>query len=212
MWAFGSDFGSLEIGSYVSDIQEHYVKDLPIESVMAADVIVATRLNGEPLSEKHGYPARLVVPGYYGHNSVKWLCRLELANRRAEGLFTTQLYNDPDPPTGGTKPVWHIEPESIIVSPKEGSKLARSVVEISGWAWSFTEIKAVEISTDGGATWIQARLDPRKKMSWQRFRYKWRVPKPGHFQLISRATDRDGKSQPLDSARNSVHKVKVAIQ
>ena len=212
IWAFGLDFGSLTIGSFVSNTQEHYVKDLPIEYVMDADVIIATRLNGKSLSEKHGYPVRLVVPGHYGHNSVKWLCRLELANRRANGFFTTQLYNDPDSSTGGTKPTWEIEPESIIVSPTDGSKRVSPVVEISGWAWSFSEVTSVEVSTDCGATWIEAKVEPRKGMSWQRFRYQLRVNQAGPIQLMSRATDREGKSQPLDSARNSVHKVNISIE
>jgi DMSO/TMAO reductase YedYZ molybdopterin-dependent catalytic subunit len=89
IWAYGLDHGTF----YSSPHQEHYVKDLPLDYVMKHDVIVATHLNGEPLSPKHGFPARIVAPGYYGTNSVKWLCRVEAANRRANGHFTRELHN-----------------------------------------------------------------------------------------------------------------------
>jgi DMSO/TMAO reductase YedYZ molybdopterin-dependent catalytic subunit len=102
IWAYGQDCGSF----YGSPYQEHYVKDLPVDYVMQEDVLVATHLDGEPLPLKHGFPARVVAPGYYGTNSVKWLCRLEAAERRANGYFTNELYNDPAADGVGTKPVW----------------------------------------------------------------------------------------------------------
>jgi DMSO/TMAO reductase YedYZ molybdopterin-dependent catalytic subunit len=68
--------------------------DLPLERFAAGDVLIAYELNGAPLPAEHGFPARLVVPGYYGTNSVKWLWRLRFAEHRAEGPFTTTFYND----------------------------------------------------------------------------------------------------------------------
>jgi DMSO/TMAO reductase YedYZ molybdopterin-dependent catalytic subunit len=108
IWAFGLDHGTF----FGSPRQEHYVKDLPIDYVMANDVLIATHLNGELLSPEHGFPARIVAPGYYGTNSVKWLCRIEAADRRADPYFTKELYNDPVH-GGAPKPVWETEPESI---------------------------------------------------------------------------------------------------
>ena len=212
VWAFGLDFGELQIEEFRSEPQQHYVKDIPLDYVMTADVLLATHLNGRPLSEKHGFPARLVVPGFYGHNSVKWLCRLQLENRRADGLFTTELYNDSDPLTGGTKPVWKIAPESIIVTPAEGSAVAGPDVEIAGWAWSYGEVRLVEISTDDGTTWHRADVEPRRNLSWQRFRYCWFPPGPGQFNLTSRTTDIDGQVQPMSHARNAVHQIVVTVR
>ena len=103
LWAYGLDYGEFA-GSPVT----HYVKDVLISRVEQGDVLIAHQLNGVPLTSEHGYPARLVVPGFYGTNSVKWLCRLELASTRPESLFTTQLYNDPVE-GGGTKPVWEVQ-------------------------------------------------------------------------------------------------------
>lgn len=207
IWAYGLDHGTF----YASPHQEHYVKDLPLEYVIKHDVIVATHLNGEPLPPKHGFPARIVAPGYYGTNSVKWLCHLEAADRRANGHFTRELYNDPIPGTGTTKPVWDIAPESVIVSPGKGNELKASIVLISGWARSFSEITSVEVSTDGGETWAPAELGAKKNGAWQRFSYQWAANHAGEFELVSRATDRDGRTQPIDGARNAVHRVGVRV-
>ena len=207
IWAYGLDHGTF----FSSPHQEHYVKDLPLDYVMKHDVIVATHLNGEPLSAKHGFPARIVAPGYYGTNSVKWLCRVEAANRRADGHFTRELYNDRIPGTDAARPVWEIAPESVIVSPGQGSELSSAGIRISGWAWSMAEIKTVEVSTDGGTTWAAANVEPKKNGSWQRFSYEWKAKRAGNCELLSRATDRDGRTQPMDGARNAVHRVGVTV-
>jgi DMSO/TMAO reductase YedYZ molybdopterin-dependent catalytic subunit len=134
VWLGGADYGVFD-----GESCEAFVKDLPLERV-AADVLVAYEMNGAPLRPEHGYPARLVVPGYYGTNSVKWLNRLSLAEKRANGPFTTRWYNDPilnadGRPTGRTVPVWSIAPESVIVSPAPDQTLsAGEDVEIWGWA------------------------------------------------------------------------------
>jgi sulfane dehydrogenase subunit SoxC len=97
--------------------------------VTAGDVLVAYELNGAPLTAQYGFPARLLVPGWYGTNSVKWLRRLQLPDRRADSPSTTVLHND-----GPDAPVWATAPESVIVSPapeaavragQEGSAEAR---------------------------------------------------------------------------------------
>jgi DMSO/TMAO reductase YedYZ molybdopterin-dependent catalytic subunit len=207
VWAYGLDYGSF----FATPFQEHYVKDLPLDYVMTEDVIVATHLNGEPLSPKHGFPARIVAPGYYGTNSVKWLCRIEAASRRANGYFTRELYNDRLPGTDATKPVWDIAPESIIVSPRDGAQSASTDLSISGWAWSRAAIAAVDVSTDGGKNWAAAVVEPRRDSSWQRFSYRWSANRGGQFALLSRATDRDGTVQPLVGARNAVHRVSITV-
>ena len=125
LWSSGSDWGSL--GPVRCDA---YVKDMPIER-LAPDILVAFELNGAPLSAEHGFPARLVIPGYYGTNSVKWLDRITLADQRPAGLFATRFYNDPvlgadGQSTGQTRPVWAIAPESVIVEPAPGDEHPRS--------------------------------------------------------------------------------------
>jgi sulfane dehydrogenase subunit SoxC len=100
LWAYGLDHGG-----YDGVSARWYVKDMPLTRLGEGGVLLAYAVNGEPLKPEHGFPLRLVVPGYYGTNAVKWLWRLELAEARAGGPFTTELYNDPDPSTGGTRPV-----------------------------------------------------------------------------------------------------------
>ena len=89
LWSSGADYGEFS-GVNV----DHFVKDLPLER-LSEDVLIAYEVNGEPLPPENGFPARLVVPGFYGTNSVKWLTRLEVAVGRSESPFTTTWYNDP---------------------------------------------------------------------------------------------------------------------
>lgn len=205
LWSYGLDHGSYEEVSATC-----YVKDMPLARLAEGGVLLAYAVNGEPLSPEHGRPLRLVIPGYYGTNTVKWLWRLELREGRATGPFTTLLYNDPDPATGGTRPVWEAPPESLIVAPAPGP-LAASATEIWGWAWAAAGVAKTEISLDGGKSWSPARLEPRRQWSWQRFSLDWQPSRPGDFTLAARATDTRGATQPLAKARNAVHTVAVTI-
>ncbi|MGH6989131.1 MAG: molybdopterin-dependent oxidoreductase, partial [Stellaceae bacterium] len=206
LWAFGLDRGRYEgLGG------DNYQKDMPIARLAEGDVLLAYECNGESLTVEHGYPLRLVIPGYYGTNDVKWLCRLELADRRAGGVFTTTLYNDPDGATGARRALWEAPPESLIVSPSADARLSREPVEIWGWAWAARGVDRVEISADGGATWSQAALEPRSQYSWQRFSRAWTPSATGACEIVARATDTLGKVQPMSRARNAVHAVPVEV-
>jgi len=206
LWAYGLDYGEF-FGKQVT----HYVKDVPLSRVEAGDVLIAHSLNGAALSSEHGYPARLVVPGFYGTNSVKWICRLEFADARPVGPFTTDLYNDPVE-GGGTKPVWEIEPESIFVFPRPDDTLSGGVQRIWGRAWSSSEVVAVEVSFDGGEAWNSARVTPRVGRAWQTFEIDWQPPASGRYRLLCRASDADGRSQPVTDARNSIYSVDVIAE
>jgi sulfane dehydrogenase subunit SoxC len=200
----------LDHGGYDGERAGHYVKDLPLSRLAEGGVLLAYELNGEPLTPEHGFPLRLVVPGYYGTNCVKWLARLELARERAPGPFTTTLYNDPAP-EGGTRPVWAVAPESAIVAPGPGALPSRAPREVWGWAWGSQAIARVEVSDDGGATWSEARLEPRTEWSWQRFQLLWSPAASGPATLMARATDVAGRTQPQERARNAIHKVDVLV-
>ena len=210
LWACGLDHGV-----YADTPVDSYVKDLPLNAAIS-DALLAYELNGEPLSPEHGYPLRLVMPGYYGTNSVKWIYRLELARARAQGLFTTKFYNDPVSPSdqrsaSASRPVWQTAPESVIVSPEPKKQLSGAVVEIWGWAWAHRGVRQVEVSVDGGRTWRLAELGEATERSWQKFRLQWRLENQGPAVLMSRAVDRAGEMQPRDGARNAIHAVAVEV-
>lgn len=214
LWSYG-----LDGGEFAGKHCDWYLKDLPLERLKAGEVLLAYELNGAPLPAEHGFPVRLVVPGYYGTNSVKWLWRLHVSDRRAEGQFVSVLYNDTleaeDVAAGqpARRPVWAVAPESIIVAPAPDAMVARGeLVEIWGWAWSFRGVSRLEVSTDGGAIFHAATLEPRHGWSWQRFSLAWQPEKAGEALLRARAIDANGAAQPFDGARNAVHSVRVMVR
>lgn len=211
LWSAGADYGEFKGHSC-----DAYTKDLPVERIHQ-DVLLAYEMNYTPLSAENGFPVRLVVPGFYGTNSVKWLTRIELADRRAPGPFTMQWYNDPilddaGQPTGSTKPVWAIEPESVIVAPAAGETLkSGEPAKIWGWAWGDGGVSAVEVSVDSCRTWSKATLEPSTGRMWQKFEMSWLPAKAGTYEISARAWRADGACQPLSGARNTVHRVGISV-
>jgi DMSO/TMAO reductase YedYZ molybdopterin-dependent catalytic subunit len=205
VWSCGADSGMFN-GVH----HPFYQKDLPLEKALADGTLIATRMNGEPLSAERGGPARRVGPGDYGTNSTKWLTAIELQAERAPGHFTTVLYND-DIDAGGVttrKPVWEIAPHSLIVSHHEGAAVPEGPQIVAGWGWAGPGVALVEVSADGGTTWIKTQLGGRVDYSWQRFSAQITLS-PGPHTLISRATATDGALQPADGARNQWFFVRV---
>ena len=211
VWSSGADYGVFE-----GDRCDAFVKDLPLDRV-AADVLIAYAMNGTPLRPENGFPARLVVPGFYGTNSVKWLTRLTLAETRAPGPFTTRWYNDPirdasGQLTGATVPVGSIAPESVIVSPAPDQTLAvGEAVEVWGWTWADGGVQTVDVNVDGASGWTPAAVEPRAGRTWQRFTATWHPERRGPHELWSRAQSAEGRPQPSSGARNAIHRVAVEV-
>ncbi len=210
VWSYGADRGE-----FAGAALDAYVKDLPISRI-ADDVLIAYELNGAPLPAEHGFPARLVVPGFYGTNSVKWLTRLTLADRRASGPFTTRWYNDPildgaGQPTGETTPVWSIAPESLIVSPAPNATISPAVeCPIWGWAWADGGVRNVFVRADD-PTWRETALEPARGREWQRFSLSWTPRRRGPVVLASLAEGNGGSLQPTSGRRNAVAEVPVRV-
>jgi len=215
----------LESGSFAGVVADRYEKDLTIEKALSPEVLIAYEINGEPLSKPRGGPVRLVVPGWFGTNSTKWLCHLSLQGHRAGGPFTTTFYNEIDPtdPDGQRKrPVWTVEPNSMIVRPKPGQEVSlkevkqrsKQKLQVWGRAWGSEEITRVDVSIDGGESWFPVtdiRVAPRVEFEWQLFEAQVPVPQPGRYCVIARATDKTGESQPLMGRRNHVHSVEIEV-
>ncbi|HEV8585588.1 MAG TPA: molybdopterin-dependent oxidoreductase [Methylomirabilota bacterium] len=196
----------LDSGTFATVHSDRYVKDLPLARALEPDVLVAWALNGEPLSAEHGFPARVVVPGYFGTNNVKWLSRLTLAAERPESLFTTRLY------MRGAEPVRDLDVHAVIVAPADGALLERGRQTVLGWAWSAAPVRAVEVSTDAGQTWHPARIEARgADHQWQAFTREWEADAPGTYELHVRATDARGHTQPA-AGRNRIHIIKITVE
>lgn len=202
----------LDSGAFGGVRMDRYQKDLSIAKAMSDEVLVAYSMNGEPLRKERGGPVRLVVPGWFGTNMTKWLCRLTLQPERAPSPFTTIWYNEEAPANGPyvRKPVWEIAPNSMIVEPADGS-VCEGTILVNGWAWAAAPIAIVDISIDGGKSWVETSLRKRREFEWQAFSCAVRThgSDSSAIEILARATDAHGHVQPLACARNACHRVTV---
>ncbi len=181
----------------------NFARGLPLAKARHRDTLVALRMNGEPLTPSHGFPARLLVPGWYGVASVKWLTRLEASPVPFRGYFQTVKYTvqrrGPDG-AGETVGIQGMAVKSEIVRPFAGEALGLGKQRVFGLAWAGEEAVArVELSTDGGANWHEAELlGPTAPYSWTLWEYLWDVRDAGPRQLVSRAVSASGRVQPRE--------------
>ena len=195
----GADHGPDEVAEDPPDVT--YERSLPIQKAMHGDTLLAYEMNGETLPPLHGYPLRLVVPGWYGMCSVKWLVRVHLSDRPFEGFYQKERYMVVNGPGADTYYTYltRMKVKSIITSPGPGEEVLPGDYLVAGAAWSGEdEVVKVEVSTDAGQTWRGAQLLPRTGYSWYRWEYPWRIPGPGDYTLMSRATSDKGETQPLE--------------
>ena len=200
--------------------EQAYERSLPVSTLLEGDALLAYEVNGVPLPPQHGYPLRLVVPGWYGMTSVKWLARISLLDTSFDGYQQSHSYrirNEEDEPG---EPVTTIAPRSLMVPPGIPEFLTRARVveagtcEIVGRAWSgASEVTAVDVSSDGGKTWTAAELGEPElgRWAWRSWRYVWDA-EPGEHELCCRARDAAGAEQPLDPPWNVGGYVNNAVQ
>ncbi|KAF2211122.1 hypothetical protein CERZMDRAFT_91036 [Cercospora zeae-maydis SCOH1-5] len=207
----------LDSGKFAGFEADRYRKDLPLWKAWRDEVLVAWEMSGEALGWERGGPVRLVVPGWFGTNSTKWLCGIEVRDSRSTGLFTTRFYNEVGLNEDGVeriRPVWEVGVNSLIVRPREGEVLNDAEegreVEVSGWAWSGPGVKRVEVSVDDGQSWLDADVVDRAEHEWQRFR-KTLVLNAGSYCIVARAVSKNGDVQPLEGRRNHVHRVHIQV-
>ena len=184
------------------------VKSLPVDKALASDVIIAYEMNGKPLPMLNGFPARLVVPGWYATYWVKSLSDITVLSKPFDGFWVKTAYRIPDTPCGciepgsapaKTIPINRMTTRSLIVTPESGATVkAGAPVNITGIAFSGGySISEVIVSTDGGRNWGQAALGKDMgKYSWIQWSYPWRPEKPGKYVLMAKATNSIGESQP----------------
>jgi DMSO/TMAO reductase YedYZ molybdopterin-dependent catalytic subunit len=205
--------------------EQRFERSLPLDEAMRDDVLLAYEMNGAPLPPQHGFPLRLLVPGWYGMTNVKWLERIELLDRPFEGYqqsWSYRLRQDEEEPG---EPLQRMLPRSLLVPPGIPEFLTRDrTVEagehlLEGRAWSgLAPIERVEVSDDGGKTWGEAELDaPEGRWAWRGWRFRWDAT-PGEHMVCSRARDEAENEQPLEPAwnlggysNNAVQTVRVTV-
>ena len=176
----------------------HIRRPLSIDKALD-DALLAYEMNGEALPPDHGFPLRLVLPGWIGIASVKWLGQIEVSETPLSSPWSTKWYRmtgpdyPPDAPPLTEQPV-----KSAFELPWDARLAAQRRQQLTGRAWSGrAPIRSVDVSTDGGATWRGARLHgPNQADAWVRWELPWTPPAPGSYQLVARATDRRGTVQP----------------
>jgi DMSO/TMAO reductase YedYZ molybdopterin-dependent catalytic subunit len=182
----------------------HFSRSLPLDKARNGGVLLAYKMNGQPLPQSHGFPVRAIVPGWYGVASVKWLSRIVATTQPYQGFFQTIDYaywqhRDGFPVR---TPITEIQVKSQIARPvlKEVIK-QKSTYRVFGAAWTgASSIAKVEVSTDGGKSFAAAKLlGQRAPHTWRLWEFSWDVPaKPGNYTLMARATDSNGNIQPMD--------------
>ncbi len=185
------------------DVEQDYARSLTIEDAMRPEVLLVYEMNGEPLQPQHGFPLRLIVPGWYGMASVKWLTSIESVSEPFTGYQQATAYRyqrDADDPG---EPVTQIRVRALMNPPGIPDFLTRrrfvepGTVTLRGRAWSgFGPITRVEVGVDGA--WSDAKLDPpRGDFAWRGWSFEWAAV-PGDHELNCRATDAAGNTQPLE--------------
>lgn len=195
-----------------------FARAIPLDVARAPDTLLALRMNGEPLAPRHGAPVRLVVPGWYGMASVKWVARLEVLTRPFDGYFQRRRYVYDE--GGEPRPVTRMRVKSRIVAPADGARLRVGPTTIWGWAWSGDgAVEGVEVAASGDGPWFEARLEPSASPhAWTRWSVTLPLDRRGRHVLRSRARDASGARQPdvppwnrLGYGNNAVQSVVVEV-
>jgi DMSO/TMAO reductase YedYZ molybdopterin-dependent catalytic subunit len=189
-----------------------FIRSIPIEKALDPDTLIATHMNGSPLAKHHGFPARALVPGWIGAASCKWITEIKVLDQESAGNFMSPAYRLPNEPVKpgdtvkpeDTHPVTALGVKSVISGPSDAARLKPGKIAIHGVAWAGeAEIARVEISIDGGATWNPATLShEQSRYAWRLWSYDWKSARSGDHTIMSRATDTQGRTQPLTPVWN----------
>ena len=200
-----------------------FIRSIPLAKALST-TLLAYEMNGEPLPLKHGYPLRALALGWTGANCVKWLQRIAVLDRPCAGFFMDNVYRvfqkGQEPKTGEV--VTGIKLKSIITQPLPGETLPAGTVVVLGAAYAGeADVARVEVSPDGGANWHPAEfIGPHEPFAWRQWQYLWKPGAIGDCLIMSRASDSQGRQQPMQAAWNSLgygnngvreHAVKVVI-
>jgi DMSO/TMAO reductase YedYZ molybdopterin-dependent catalytic subunit len=217
-------FTGLDRGVEGHEVQA-YQRSLSLSDASRPEVLLAYAMNGEPLQPQHGYPLRLLVPGWYGMTSVKWLDQIEAVAEPFQGYQMARAYRYAQTDDWVGEPVDHIRVRSLMAPPGIPDFMTRTrlvpsgQVTLSGAAWAGPlGVARVEVSVDGGQTWAEAEVgEALSPFAWADWTFQWDA-QPGAATLCARATDTAGHTQPLEPewnfggyGNNAVQRVSVIV-
>lgn len=211
--------------------KETISRGTPIAKAMDKHTLLAFEMNGEALPVIHGFPVRIVCPGWPGSFSGKWLKRIWIRDRVHDGTkMTGKAYRVPKNPVPPAAKVdasdmefyFSMPVKSLITSHKSGvSNSEGKTFKCGGQAWAGDfKVKAVDVTIDFGATWIKTKLkSPNNPFAWQRWEASIDFPKKGYYEVWARATDSEGRAQPMvvpgwnpkGYLNNSMHRIAVKV-
>jgi len=204
-------------------VEQSFERSLPLGEALGSDLLLAYEMNGAPLLPQHGFPLRLVVPGWYGMTHVKWLTRITVVDEPFTGYQQTHAYLLRRSEDDAGEPLTRIYPRALMIPPglPEFPTRERTVtagrVAVEGRAWSgWAPIQTVELGVDG--EWSPADVEPpRSRWAWQAWRAEWNAT-PGEHVLTCRARDEAGNEQPDEAdwnvggyANNGIQRVPVTV-
>jgi sulfane dehydrogenase subunit SoxC len=208
-------------------VEQDYQRSLTVQQATDDTVLIAWAMNGRPIEPQHGYPLRLIVPGWYGMAHVKWLRGIEAVPQSFTGYQQAIAYTYSQSRQEQGEPVTLMRVRSLMIPPGFPDFLTRRRIvprgraELQGRAWSGQgSVTRVEVSVDGGQTWADAEVErDAHPHAWQSWRYAWDAVTPGEYELVCRAHDSAGNVQPLDQfwtargmGNNMAHRVRVQVE
>jgi DMSO/TMAO reductase YedYZ molybdopterin-dependent catalytic subunit len=218
-------FTGLDRGVQGNEVQS-YQRSLSLHEATGDEVLLAYQMNGEPLQLQHGYPLRLIVPGWYGMASVKWLSRIEAIGKPFKGYQMEKTYRYADSADAPGEPVTRIRVRALMIPPGIPDFMTRTRLleaghlTLMGQAWAGRlGVSRVEVSVDGGLTWSEAQLGEQVSLlAWRVWSAEWEA-RPGTYTLCVRATDSEGHVQPTappwnyqGMGNNMVQRVEVIVE
>jgi DMSO/TMAO reductase YedYZ molybdopterin-dependent catalytic subunit len=199
----GYDFGNRTDLDHVFT----FTRSLPITKALHPDTIIAYEYNHQPIPFKHGFPLRLIVPQWYAMASVKWIKQITVINQNFTGPFQSidYVYYPHKETNKDARPVTTMKVNSTIQKPLDRDILNTGKHFIKGIAWTGKgTIRKVEISTDNGQTWSNAKVDNRNKpgYEWVSWSHEWNIEEKGEYTILSKATDSFSRVQPTSPLWN----------
>lgn len=198
-----------------------FIRSIPLEKALDS-TLLAYEMNGEPLPLKHGYPLRALALGWTGANCVKWLKKITVLEKPAQGFFMDRVYRifqkGEDRQKGAIATT--IPLKSIITHPLSSVEYAPGRINILGAAYGGERrVEKVEVSTDNGHSWHLANfIGPDEPYAWRQWQYIWEVKQKGDYTIMARAFDTDGNSQPMNAKwnvlgymNNGIHEHRVSV-